>query len=397
MTTPRKARQANARRKPAALPVFVAPCLARLTDAPPEGEEWAHEIKFDGYRLQVAVSGSDARIYTRSGLDWTHRFPSLAKAALQLKVETALIDGEAVILDEHGASSFTALVDALSHGRDAAIVLMAFDLLALDSEDLRPLSLVERKRRLQTLLARRKPAAIRYSEHVIGNGTLMLAEAKRLNLEGIVSKRVDKPYSSGRRGDWLKAKCISTDEFVIAGYVDSTAMANAIGSLVLGAFRKGELIYAGRVGTGFDTSTARSLWSALKPLRRASSPFAVRLSPLQLKGVRWVEPELVAVRGRGAPRRRPLEERRREAADRHARRADPLADPALGSPVERQEVDAADRADVDASQSLAGGELERRVDVGRDFVCQQRDRVRHASHLMRRRPGTAACGRSLPR
>lgn len=277
------------------LPAFVPPCLARLTDAPPEGDQWVHEIKFDGYRLQIAVAGDNVRIYTRSGLDWTSRFPRLAEAAHKLAVRSALIDGEAVVFDAKGASNFTALVDALSNAQDSGIVLMAFDLLELNGEDLRRLPLAKRKEQLAGVLTGRgKQNVLRLSEHIRGDGKRMLIEVGRLGLEGIVSKRIDKPYASGRGGDWLKVKCINTDEFLVAGYVDSTALKNAIGSLVLATFKNDKLNYAGRVGTGFTTSLARSLWAKLQPLRRDTKPFAETLTQLQTRGVRWVQPKLVA-------------------------------------------------------------------------------------------------------
>lgn len=290
---PRKSVKALRSRPP--LPHFVAPCLAKLTDAPPEGDGWVHEIKFDGYRLQVAVAADAVKIYTRSGLDWTARFPRIAAAARRLPVTSALIDGEAIVMDDNGASSFSDLVAALSDGRDASIVLMAFDLLNVNGEDIRRLPLTERKELLATLVSPRgKNPVIRYSEHVVGNGETMFAEVRKLHLEGVVSKRIDKPYTSGRRGDWLKAKCVNTDEFVIVGYVESTAVKRAIGSLVLATFESGKLAYAGRVGTGFSASTARMLWAKLQPFRREASPFAAPLSRLQTEGVNWVEPKLVA-------------------------------------------------------------------------------------------------------
>jgi bifunctional non-homologous end joining protein LigD len=281
-------------RKSDPLPEFVPPCLATLSDAPPEGDAWVHEIKFDGYRLQARITDGTVQLLTRTGLDWTARFPSIAKALKGLKLKSALIDGEAVVEDDKGVTSFVKLVETLEAGRSHDMLFIAFDLLYLDGVDVRPAPLIERKDLLKAAMARSKSKHLRYSEHLTSDGAAVLEQACTLGLEGIISKRADRAYRSGRNAEWLKAKCIQTDEFVIGGYLVSNVDAKAIGSLVVGTFENGRLIYAGRVGTGYTHATARSLWSKLQPLKAAKSPFDSALTSAQRRGVVWVRPELVA-------------------------------------------------------------------------------------------------------
>lgn len=284
-----------ARRKPDVMPPFVPPCLATLTDAPPNGDDWVHEIKLDGYRLQAHIRNGSVKLLTRKGLDWTARFPSIAKALATLKVKSAILDGEAVVETSEGVTSFVKLVEALEAGRFEDMVFVAFDLLYLDGVDIREAKLGERKKLLQLLLAHgRRSPHLRYSEHLVADGQVMLGEACTLGLEGIISKRIDLPYRSGRNGDWLKSKCILTDEFVIGGYLVSSVDAKAVGALVVGTFERGKLVYAGRVGTGYTHAKARSLWKTLQPLKAAASPFADALTSAQKRGVVWVSPERVA-------------------------------------------------------------------------------------------------------
>lgn len=279
----------------ARLPAFVPPCLAKLVSVPPAGDEWGHEIKFDGYRLEARIENGRATLLTRGGLDWTRRFGHLAASLAGLQVDAALIDGEAIVEDEHGRSDFSALVAALKSDRGNRIVFVAFDLLFLNGRDLTSRPLRERKRLLKVLLSRKiVPASLRYSDHLVGDGVKMLTEACKLGLEGIVSKRLDAPYRSGRGEIWRKTKCYSTDEFVVVGYLDSAVEPEAIGALVLGYYDRRMLRYAGRVGTGFDRRSAAALWRALDALRVATSPIRQALAPAQRKNVRWVTPSLVA-------------------------------------------------------------------------------------------------------
>jgi len=281
--------------KKAAFPGFVEPCLALLAEKPPEGDGWLHEIKFDGYRLMAAIDGKSIRLLTRSGLNWTDRFPGIAEAFEDFPAKSALIDGQAVIEDDNGVSSFSALQDALSERKTAsAAVFFAFDLLYLDGYSLRESALDDRKDGLAKLLSSNRHPSLRYSDHVVGNGQSMLDHACRLGLEGIVSKRRNAPYRSGRHGEWAKSKCINREEFVVAGYTPSTATRNAIGSLALGTYDAGKFIYAGRTGTGFTQRSAQSLYKGLQPLRIQRSPFANALSSEERRGLVFVEPQLVA-------------------------------------------------------------------------------------------------------
>jgi bifunctional non-homologous end joining protein LigD len=275
------------------LPDFVAPCLALRVDDPPEGDEWVHEIKFDGYRLEARIDHGVVTLLTRNGLDWTARFASVAKALASLDVEAALLDGEVVVEIENGTTSFTELVADLKAGISSRMVYYAFDLLHLDGADLRGATLLDRKAALGRLLGRRRNVTVRLSEHITGSGERMLDNACELGLEGIISKRADRPYRSGRTGDWLKITCSLNDEFVIGGYLDSTAQVDAVGALALGAYERGRLVYVGRVGTGFTQRTARELWQLLQSLRTKASPFADPLDATQRRGVRWVRPQLV--------------------------------------------------------------------------------------------------------
>ncbi|HEX8119299.1 MAG TPA: DNA ligase D, partial [Pyrinomonadaceae bacterium] len=236
------------------------------------------------------------KLTTRNGHDWTPRFPAIAAALGALPVETAILDGEAVVEDEAGVSNFSALQDALSEGRAAdGAALYAFDLLYLDGSDLRGLPLEERKGALAALVRPEQGAGVlRLSEHIEADGEAVVRHACRLGLEGVVSKRRDRPYRSGRVEDWLKIKCTNRQEFVIAGFTPSSALKNAIGSLILGVYENGRLIHVGRTGTGFTSDSARDLWKRLKPLRVDASPFETPLNTLQKRDAVWVRPELVA-------------------------------------------------------------------------------------------------------
>ncbi|HZV20513.1 MAG TPA: DNA ligase D, partial [Hyphomicrobiales bacterium] len=254
-----------------------------------------HEIKFDGYRLIVSIRDGDVRLLTRKGLDWTKRFPAIAEAFANFAAGSAIVDGEAVVEDEHAVSSFSALQEALSGpGQATAAIFYAFDLLYLDGYDLREATLDDRKDALSKLLVLNTNSALRYSDHIIGSGQEMLDHSCRLGLEGIVSKRRNSPYRSGRHGEWLKIKCTDREEFVIGGYVPSTASKNSIGSLALGYYQNGRLFYAGRVGTGFTHRLAQGLFAQLQMLRIAKSPFVNALSTDERRGLLYVEPKLVA-------------------------------------------------------------------------------------------------------
>ncbi len=292
----RPLRKVSATEKPVALPAFVKPCLATLADKAPDSGNWIHEIKFDGYRLQARLEDGKVVLLTRNGLDWTDKFSAIAKAVAALKAKRALIDGELVVDDPNGVSSFSLLQQELTSGRQDRLVFYAFDLLHLDGVDMRPLPLLERKEALASLLERTpKIAAIRLSESIDESGSVLLKHACRMHLEGIVSKRGDAPYRSGRGHDWIKTKCTDRQEFIIAGFVPASNDARAVGALVLGVFDKGKLRYAGRTGTGFTYASARDLYRKLQRLKRDRTPFATL--PLEERGARgsiWIEPKVVA-------------------------------------------------------------------------------------------------------
>ncbi len=276
------------------LPDFVAPSLALRVDDAPSGEAWVHEVKFDGYRLEARIENGKVALLTRNRQKWTDRFAAVAKALAALEIDTALLDGEVVVEGDNGVTSFSELVADLKAGSSDRMVYYAFDLLHLNGVDLRGVALVDRKAVLAEVLKGRRKGKVRFSEHVAGDGAIVLDKACELGLEGIISKRADKPYRSGRSGDWLKCTCHLTDEFVIGGYLDSAANPDAVGALALGAYERGRLVYVGRVGTGFNRRTASEVWEAAQSLRTASSPFVDDLDIKQRRGVRWVRPELVA-------------------------------------------------------------------------------------------------------
>ncbi len=294
--TIRQIRKVSSTEKPAALPAFVKPCLATLANNAPESANWIHEIKFDGYRLQARLEAGKVTLLTRNGLDWTRKFAAIAKAVAALSTDQALIDGELVVEDPDGVSSFSLLQQELNSGRQDRLVFYAFDLLHLDGSDLRPLPLLRRKDALASLIkSAPENGAIRFSESIDESGSVLLKHACRMHLEGIVSKRSDAPYRSGRGHDWVKSKCTDRQEFVIAGFAPATHDSRAVGALVLGVFDKGKLMYAGRTGTGFSQSGARDLYRKLHALERDSTGFATL--PEEERGARapvWVEPRLVA-------------------------------------------------------------------------------------------------------
>ena len=282
----KKAREAD-------LPDFVEPQLATLTDKPPIGSRWIHEIKFDGYRLQVRIDNGRVTLITRGGLDWTERFGKMVIDAFSaLPIKQALIDSELVVENASGSSDFSALQAALSEGRTDRFVPYVFDLLYLDGYDLTGIALQERKEMLRGLI--KDGGLIRYSDHFDDRGALVLEHACRLSLEGIVSKLADAPHRAGRSKDWLKSKCSARQEFVVAGYVPSTAAASAIGSLIMGVYDGEKLHHVGRVGTGYSATLARDLFKTLKAMRIDRSPFAEKLTSDAARGAVFVEPKLVA-------------------------------------------------------------------------------------------------------
>ncbi len=276
------------------LPVFLEPSLASLCEKPPTGPKWIHEIKYDGYRMQARIDGRTIRLQTRKKLDWTERFRSIADALKALGLASALIDGEIVVEDASGISSFNDLQADLKTGRLDRFRYFVFDILYCEGFDLTKAVLKDRKELLQQLLAGLPAGSpIRFSEHLDVDGPTMLEHACRFGLEGIVSKRADLSYRFGRGDHWLKSKCIERQEFAILGYVPSTVSSRSIGSLALGYHDSGNLIYAGRVGTGWSSDQSRSLRDELEKISSTKPRFAKPLPASVEKGVRWTEPRLV--------------------------------------------------------------------------------------------------------
>ena len=277
----------QARRHPP--PAFRSPQLATLIDSPPTGNDWLHETKYDGYRAQIAV-GAGTLIYTRSGLDWTDRFAAIADAAGGLQCQSALIDAEICALDRDGRPDFATLQTALKHG--GPLVAFAFDLIELDGMDLSKQPLLDRKVALAKLLAGVSPPLI-YAEHVQGGGERMFEALCGAGYEGVVSKRADAPYRSGRTKNWLKAKCTKRQEFVIGGW-SASSKRRGFASLLLGVQEKSGLRYAGRVGTGFDDRTMAALTEKLAGLA-VEKPAFIGVLPVETRrGAHYVKPELVA-------------------------------------------------------------------------------------------------------
>lgn len=268
---------------------FVPPQLATRRDEPPGGEDWLHELKYDGYRIQAQIASGDVRLFTRNKKDWTDRYPTIARALATLKVDDAIIDGELVAVDDDGQSNFGSLQNAEP---DAVLVYYAFDLLRLNGTRILSMPLIERKDRLQTIL-RGTPHSLRFSDHIEGDGAQVIERACAMKLEGIISKKRQSRYRSGRGLSWIKSKCVGSDEFVIGGYRRSEKPGRPFSSLLLGEYVDGELRYRGRVGTGFDDRALKSLAKTMTPLKRASSPFAKTPRDARDRAV-WLAPKLVA-------------------------------------------------------------------------------------------------------
>jgi bifunctional non-homologous end joining protein LigD len=274
-------------------PGFVPPALATLRPDPPAGDRWVHEIKFDGYRFQAHLRDGGATLLTRHGHDWTGRFGPEIRAALEaLPAETAIVDGELVVESGAGVSDFGALQADLAAERSDRFVFYAFDLLYLDGRDLRAAPLTARKEALAELIAG-APAVLRFSEHFEAEGEIVLRHSCRLSLEGVVSKLRDGKYVSGRGKGWIKSKCQQRQEFVVLGHVPSSTGRNAIGALLIGHYDDGRLTVAGKVGTGFTQKVAEDLFRRLEAMR-TDRPELDKPPGADLKGVRFVRPELVA-------------------------------------------------------------------------------------------------------
>jgi bifunctional non-homologous end joining protein LigD len=284
----RGARSAGKKTSP---PAFRELQKATLVDSVPSGSAWIHEMKFDGYRCLLAVGGGEAKVYTRSGLDWSAKFPELVAAAREIECESALLDGEIVKLDEQGNTGFSALQQAISEG-GRGLSLFLFDALEVDGEDLAPLPNIERKARLASLLGEGKPPFILYADHVVGHGEKLLNAMCEARGEGIISKKADAPYRSARTKAWLKIKCTLRQEFVIIGWSESDKKGRGFRALLLGLHQDGKLRYAGKVGTGFSNAVQHDLRARLD--RLAIDKPAAPVPRAEARGARWVKPQLVA-------------------------------------------------------------------------------------------------------
>ncbi len=276
-----------------AQPEFLKPQLAAEVGTPPEGAGWVHELKLDGYRIQARKSGKTVQMLTRSGLDWAYRVAAMAEAVARLPVESVTLDGEVVVLREDGTTNFADLQASFQEGARNPLTYFCFDLLHVEGRDPRELGLNERKKLLAELLAAGDGDEIRLSEHMPGNGEQIFRRACELHAEGIVSKRADAPYEAGRGGDWVKSKCLREQEFVVGGFTFSSDGEDRVGSLLLGYYSEGKLVYAGRTGTGFTQKMRKMLRERVEPMRLAKPAFAA--VPVDAKrGALWLRPELVA-------------------------------------------------------------------------------------------------------
>lgn len=264
-------------------PGFIAPALASSIERVPSGERWVHEIKFDGYRVQLHIANESVRMFTRSGHDWTNRFKKIANEAFLISAGSTIIDGEVVVPAADGTTDFSVLQNQLK-GKSDKLVMVAFDLLYLNGYDLRKMPLVARKALLKKLIAN---TAIQFSESFEIDGPEMFKHACGIGLEGVVSKVGDSKYVSGRGNDWVKKTCAQRETLQIAGYA---MKGTKFDGLYVGRREGDELIYAGKVDHGFDNDIAKDLRARLKPLVRNAQPYSKRIAH---RGI-WVEPKLLA-------------------------------------------------------------------------------------------------------
>lgn len=286
--------------KTAEPPKWIKPQLARLANDAPAGPGWLHEIKYDGYRMHARLEGGKAVLLTRTGLDWSPRYRFTLQALQSLPVRTAYLDGELCALKPDGVPDFSRMQAAMDQGRTDELVFFVFDLLFLDGKSMASLPLSERKERLRPLFTREIPG-LRFSDHVVGDGPRFREQACKLGLEGVISKRVDRPYAPGDRRFWVKSKCLNREEFIVVGWTEPAGSREHLGALLLGYYsEEGQLLYAGRAGTGFTVQELKRLYGVLKPLQVQKMPLdktpprETRFgTPLELSRVHWVRPEIV--------------------------------------------------------------------------------------------------------
>ncbi len=275
-----------------AMPDFLKPQLTEEATEPPSGAGWIHELKLDGYRVQAHKRSSKVSLYTRSGLDWTHRMKPVAAALARIAAKDAILDGEVTVLDASGLTSFARLQASFERNEKHPLTFFGFDLLHLEGRNTRHLPLVERKRLLREIM-RDDTDEVRVSEGLAGDGAEIFAAACKLHAEGIISKQADAPYSAGRSSRWQKSKCLYEQEFVVGGWVDLSNGSRGVGSLLLGYYDEaGKLIYAGRTGTGFTQKTHGMLRDQLDSMVQKSLPFAA-INAEGRRGAHWVKPEMV--------------------------------------------------------------------------------------------------------
>ncbi|MBP5954401.1 DNA ligase D [Pseudomonas anatoliensis] len=279
----------------AKIPAQLKPELATLVDSAPAGE-WSYEIKFDGYRIMARIDHDQVQLFTRNGHDWTHKLPKQAEAIAALGLESAWLDGEMVVANEQGVPDFQALQNAFDSGKSTNILYYLFDLPYLNGVDLREVAVEERRAALSTVLGAHEQPLLRFSEAFDETPDALLNSACQMQMEGLIGKRLGSPYVSRRSGDWIKLKCKHRQEFVIVGYTDPKGARSAFGALLLGLHDRdsGELRYAGKVGTGFNETTLKSILAQLKPLQVKTAAVVNPPSGFEAKGVHWLKPKLLA-------------------------------------------------------------------------------------------------------
>lgn len=272
----------------------IKPGLAKLVEETPRGPEWIHEMKYDGYRVMSYIEDDKVTLRTRNDLDWTPRFQKIADSLRRLGKKPTILDGEMVVFDRNGLSSFSALQKSLSDKSQSGFFYIVFDLPFFEGVDLRDRPLLERKTILHELVKKLNNHHIRFSTHISAHGEEAFKAACNRNLEGLISKNIHSTYPTGRSGDWVKTKCRNEEEFVISGFTDPGGQREGFGALLLSYWKNKKLVYCGRVGTGFDSRTLKSIFNQLKTLEIPESIFSNDLNWQERKGVHYVRPKLVA-------------------------------------------------------------------------------------------------------